>query len=63
MATIYKELSDAKLAEAKAYHALMNDHRVIADPKATHTPELLKAWDDACAAEFSIRERIAEIEA
>ena len=58
MTTIYKELSAAKLAEAKAYRALMNDPRVIADPKATHTPELLKAWNDACAVEFSVRQRI-----
>ena len=58
MTSIYKELSAAKLAEAKAYRALMNDPRVVANPKATHTPELIKAWNDACAVEFAVRQRI-----
>lgn len=62
MTSIDKELSAAKLAEAKAYRALMDDPRVIADPTAAHTPELLKAWDDACAAEFAVRQRIEDLE-
>ena len=43
-------------SEAKAYRALMNDPKVIADPKSTHTPSLVKAWDEACAAERNFRE-------
>ena len=49
-------LKDLMKAERKAYRALMNDPKVIADPKSTHTPSLIKAWDEACAAERSFRE-------
>lgn len=37
-------------AETTAWEALLNDPRVIADPTAEHTPELKKAWEDACDA-------------
>ena len=61
--TIYEELYAAKLSEAKAYRALMNDPRIMADKTATHTPELLAAWNDACAAEYAVRERIEALRA
>ena len=57
------ELRAAMQAEAKAYRALMNDPRVIADKTASHTPELLAAWNDACAVEYSIREKLEALAA
>ena len=44
-------LKNLMAAEKKAWKALMNDPRVIADPRAEHTPELKAAWEAAAEAE------------
>jgi hypothetical protein len=51
-------LDALKNAERKAYRALMNDPRVTADPRATHTPEIWAAYADAADAEARYREQI-----
>lgn len=48
-------LQNLMKAERKAYRALLNDPRVLADLTATHTPALKKAWEDAADAEFAYR--------
>lgn len=40
----------------KAWRALLNDPAVKADPNATHTPALYKAWSDAADRECAFRE-------
>jgi len=50
------DLAALMKAERKAYRALMNDPRVIADPRATHTPELWAAYEAAAKAERNFRE-------
>lgn len=50
---MHTELQELDRKEAKAHRALMNDPRPMADPTATHTPEILAAWEaaaDACRA-------------
>ena len=52
------QLEAVKKSERKALRALMNDPRVIADPTATHTPELRQAWEAAANAEREYRTQI-----
>ena len=49
-------LKDLMKAEAAEYKALMNDPKVLADPTATHTPELKLAWETAADNECAYRE-------
>lgn len=49
-------LKDLMKAERAAWKALMNDPKVLANPKAEHTPEIKKAWESAADAERAYRE-------
>lgn len=48
-------MNTAILEESGCFEALMNDQKVISDSLKEHTPELLKAWNDACTVEFNLR--------
>ena len=52
------QLDVLKKAERKAWRGLMSDPRVIADPRATHTPELYAAYEAAAQAERGYRAQI-----
>ena len=58
MIRIYKELSAAKVAEAKGYRALLNDPSFTSDINCRNSVELLASECDACAAEFDVRQRL-----
>jgi hypothetical protein len=51
------ELKSFTKASNAAWKVLMNDPRVMADKTATHTPELLQAWNNAADAERMFREK------
>ena len=51
-------LETLKKAERKAWRGLMNDPRVKADPRATHTPELWAAYVDAADVEAKYRAQV-----
>ena len=44
-----------KAASDKAWRALMNDPKVLADTTTTHTPEIEQAWKNAADAECAFR--------
>lgn len=52
------QLKTLMQAERSAYRALMNDQAVIANPKATHTPALWQAYEQAAAAEREFRAQV-----
>jgi hypothetical protein len=49
-------LKDLIKEERAAWKALMDDPRVLADPKAEHTPEIKARWEAAADAEREYRE-------
>lgn len=50
-------LNQLMKAEDEAWKALMNDPRVLADPEASHTPEIKARWEAAADAEYAYRQK------
>jgi len=55
MMEVEEKLAELMAKEEAAYAALMNDPKVLADPKSKHDPELLWAWMAAAEEEQLFR--------